>query len=349
MSYYPYDVNYKMLTPEYEALAKGHVSRAMVVRSLQRDSGEFKLVIRDLGHRFGPDIPQTLCGLARRINDEESDLYLPMPTKGNEIGGRRNRDPYPFCYHYGTISNSKLQEIDESDPAIIEKALATFSKDGAYLAQASLVSNIYRPNIDKIKKAVSDGADINYRSIVKNNWVPPILRAIWAANHTEPPEESVLQTQLSVLKTLIDLGANPNQRGPEGWTPMMVLCWGRRYYGKDNLESLDILVNSGADVNIQNDFGDTVLTYALMHATKQRTHKKIVRLLEANPDLALINANGENALDIAIKEGEPNVISMIRTKMDLDNMQKAIKEGVQNSTSAPSQEEPIVRRRATIY
>ena len=73
-------------------------------------------------------------------------------------------------------------------------------------------------------------------------------------------------------------------------------------YGHDSIVS--ILIQHGADINRQNEIGNTALHYATFQGSHivtafDGTHKATITLIEAGADLNIRNKKGKTALDYA--------------------------------------------------
>jgi hypothetical protein len=63
-------------------------------------------------------------------------------------------------------------------------------------------------------------------------------------------------------------------------------------------KSFSFLIERGADINVQDDQGETPMMYAL-----RSTHSFVEPLLSKNPNLSLKNKNGQTARDLAARFG----------------------------------------------
>lgn len=95
-------------------------------------------------------------------------------------------------------------------------------------------------------------------------------------------------------KILLDAGAKFDEKDIEGETVLHTFVY-KFFYNKDILL---YLLESGANVNAQNDNGDTPLHIA----AKQDEHQSIEILIRLNANLDIKNNEGQSALDIAPRE-----------------------------------------------
>lgn len=75
----------------------------------------------------------------------------------------------------------------------------------------------------------------------------------------------------------------------------------------DNIDMVNLLLNHGADVNIQNRFGFT----ALMFATRIKDVEMLQLLLDSGADISLQTTRGETALDFAKRTKNYDIITLL--------------------------------------
>jgi ankyrin repeat protein len=86
--------------------------------------------------------------------------------------------------------------------------------------------------------------------------------------------------------------ADINERDSDGFTPLM---WAA---GDGQLVALQVLIQAGADLNLQSESGNTALHYAI--ASPRPIARLLVRMLvEADADPYITNARGEDAYAFA--------------------------------------------------
>lgn len=136
--------------------------------------------------------------------------------------------------------------------------------------------------------------------------------------------KAVDEGELNEARQLILNGANPNARGEEGYPALMMagearnmamfkmlLENGARVDGRSekrnettlmrraevgDVEAVKILIEYGADVNVQDRGGET----PLMKATRSRKTRIVRELLEAGADMNTSDYTGKTAMDYAI-------------------------------------------------
>ena len=76
-----------------------------------------------------------------------------------------------------------------------------------------------------------------------------------------------------------------------------------------NIEILNILIRFGANVNIQNKYGDTPLHFA----ASRNTHPQIIKkLLEEGANIKILNINGDSAFNLAIKFNNYEIAKILK-------------------------------------
>lgn len=107
------------------------------------------------------------------------------------------------------------------------------------------------------------------------------------------------------------------------------------------LDSIELLLNAGADVNAQNANGDTSLhTVATIKSENKQAIQVIYALLDAGADVNAQNANGDTPLHTAIHSGNLNIINTLLNSGADVNI--ANKEGVTPLTKAIFNDSPEV-------
>jgi hypothetical protein len=106
----------------------------------------------------------------------------------------------------------------------------------------------------------------------------------------------------AMLETLLQGGADPNVRSPNGNTPLHSLCLdlgGTPERMHERMELVNVLIAAKADVNARNQANMTPLMLAV-----QWNQPEIVRtLLQHGADVSAVNEQGRNAMQIAIDMG----------------------------------------------
>lgn len=103
-----------------------------------------------------------------------------------------------------------------------------------------------------------------------------------------PIVKRLLKRYLKMINLLLDKGANPNLQNKEGNTALIIAA------KIDDLELIQDLLNRGANPNLQNKEGDT----ALIMAIRKNNPQVIKELLKVGANPYLKNNSGKNAFDI---------------------------------------------------
>jgi uncharacterized protein len=160
-------------------------------------------------------------------------------------------------------------------------------------------------SLDVVKLLLARGADPNQPYAKR---IPP-RQAQGDINVTPgatPLYRATRATDLTLIRTLLDKGANPSVTTKDGSTVLMVASgFGVRRGGDeeiadkagraDPLDAVKMFVDAGADVNASNDSGNTAVHYAA-----QTGAARIVEFLAANgARLDAKNTQGKSPLDLA--------------------------------------------------
>ncbi|MGN6495297.1 MAG: ankyrin repeat domain-containing protein [Agriterribacter sp.] len=148
-------------------------------------------------------------------------------------------------------------------------------------------------------------------------------------------EISCQEGDLEIAKLLVDGGADPDQRGLGGHTPLRIAARNGRidlvkyFIGlkcevdtrgddgatplehaatKGHFEIVQLLVENGADINIQDNDGDFPLGEAIKYG-----HIEVVKyLLSKDTDLSLKNKKGMDAAELARVYGQPKIAELLK-------------------------------------
>jgi len=176
----------------------------------------------------------------------------------------------------------------------VDAARKAINQDGVDVnAQSSggwtpLFTAINKQNLEMVKLLIEHGANVNYKmKDVGHN-------ALFIASQ---------QNNKGIIQLLLEKGLDINQQNKFGETP---LFWATNWVDsqrKDHIEIVKFLIKNGANVNIENNSGDSVLSQICkipyFVVTDPRKLALIKVLLEAGADW-----NKENVLRAAEKEGK---------------------------------------------
>jgi ankyrin repeat protein len=128
-----------------------------------------------------------------------------------------------------------------------------------------------------------------------------VVLLLGAARSEVPIIEAARKGDREALRSLIQQGADVNERAGDGATALLWAAY------KDDVEGAQMLIRAGADVNAANDLGATPLWAAARNA-----NPVMARLLldaKAEPDIALLL--GETPLVTAARSGSPEITEML--------------------------------------
>ncbi len=135
-------------------------------------------------------------------------------------------------------------------------------------------------SLEFVRRLVAHGADVNARMAVRRN--------LNNTRHHEPGSTPFMLASLvadvELMRTLVDLGADPLMTNAENSTPLMAAAGlGTRSPGEDAgteaevLEAVQLALDLGADVNAVDDKGETA-----MHGAAYKNLPAVVGLLAAS-------------------------------------------------------------------
>jgi ankyrin repeat protein len=116
--------------------------------------------------------------------------------------------------------------------------------------------------------------------------------------------EAVQRQDRTAIRTLLQQRANVpgvNVRQPDGAT---AIAWAAHW---DDLETAELLLRAGADVNVANDLGIAPLSLACKNGSASMVEKLLAA--GANPNAA--SSTGETPLITAARTGNPNVVKAL--------------------------------------
>ena len=144
-------------------------------------------------------------------------------------------------------------------------------------------------HVEMLELLVKGGADVNEVS-KKSPWAGPLAKL---AMVFDPVEK---KSRLTTIRTLLELGANPNVLHAQDMTALMCAAkLGTSDGWKAAADNCEILIKSGANVNLANTAGET----ALMLASEAGNEKLVTLLIKSGADVNAVNKVGDPALSYA--------------------------------------------------
>lgn len=199
--------------------------------------------------------------------------------------------------------NELLQLLDMRSPSVLglfrrQVALMPLDKINAYFddidhrlimvngallpAQRRLINLLAHKEkwgMEAIEILIQLGADLKIRELEEDS-------ALIIA--TAGPQE-----RIDLMMLLIDAGAGVNDKGINGYTALMIAA------GKGHVTTAELLLNSGADVNVIDNFGNTVFHYCIMNTFEGAKNTMVDLLMAHGASLTIKNKRGETVVDLA--------------------------------------------------
>jgi hypothetical protein len=143
--------------------------------------------------------------------------------------------------------------------------------------------------LDMLDLLVKSGADVNEVSKT-SPWVGPLAKLAMDFNPLDKKK------RLKTINKLLELGANPDVLHAQNMTALMCAAkLGTNYGWKAAVANCDLLIKSGANVNLTNTAGET----ALMLASEAGNLKLVNLLIKSGADVNAVNKVSDSALSYA--------------------------------------------------
>ena len=125
-----------------------------------------------------------------------------------------------------------------------------------------------------------------------------------------PLDQAIMGGRLTLVQALLEGGADVRRRGSGGKTPLMDAVTSHPTTGDDVSPLLEPLLSKGAELDVQNDKGETALHLAI----EQGKVGDATFLIEAGADLSLADQTGRTALSRAIERGFIDLATLLQSK-----------------------------------
>lgn len=192
--------------------------------------------------------------------------------------------------------------------------------------QEALVEAANGGHLAVVEALLEGGADCN--QFPPDNW--SALAASVANNHVEvarrllaagadpdggsgglgPLDQAIMNGHLDLVQLLLDAGADVNRRGSGGKTPVMDAITFHPSTGEEISPLLSALIAKGADIDAQNEKGETALHLAIDQSKVDDANF----LIEQQPNLSVIDNNGRTALSLAIERGFAEMAALLQSR-----------------------------------
>jgi len=194
--------------------------------------------------------------------------------------------------------------IDREDVDAVKELLAAGNSANTPIVNGEvtstpLVKACWRRNMEIVKLLVEAGADVN--GLEKTRMVNAAGEVHW---FIKSPLEEVVGKDLEIVRYLIGKGAKVNEKLTDERTVLFLPAY------EGDLETLEVLVAAGGDVNAADDIGYTPLKNAVMGRKPEAIRWLVAKGAKVNQAPTKSNA-GETALHVAIDRGFPDVVKLL--------------------------------------
>lgn len=149
---------------------------------------------------------------------------------------------------------------------------------------SELMEEIKAGNTDLVAELLRAGHDVNKLS--EEDRLSPLSLACQCG-------------RLEIAKLLLEHGADVNIPGPEGQTPLHLLC-GAEERCSDMVELGNLLISHGASIDAADNMGKT----PVLRACESEDHKLVHLLCSAGCNVNIHDYNGDSAIKVACKTAE---------------------------------------------
>ena len=224
------------------------------------------------------------------------------------------------------IKQNTYTMTEDQLPSYLKQFISKPAKTIIVGGRSALHLAVFKDDMDLIDTLLAKGANID---------------AVDAQGET-PLSHAVIDGQIEIIKLLLSKGANVNIKNHEfGMTPLHLaviipfdckteiinlllehgadidavtnkgdtaIQYAANYFAANHSEIVKLLISKGANVNIQNAYGAT-----LLHSASRKGDSSLVKILLSNGAKPNIKDNdGKTPLDIAIKEGHSEIVIILK-------------------------------------
>ncbi|XP_073984508.1 uncharacterized protein [Rhodnius prolixus] len=154
-----------------------------------------------------------------------------------------------------------------------------------------MINAILDRNIEVVVQLLEDGVDANYSD--NSGWTPLMYASSLGV--------------AELVDILLKNGASPNFHY-KLTTPLICLCESTSFDDDGLIKSFNLLIDSGANINICDENRMT----PLMHATARGHMKLVARLIELGADLEVSDNDGWSAIFYGVNSGDVHMVQMLK-------------------------------------
>ncbi|XP_022100174.1 KN motif and ankyrin repeat domain-containing protein 1-like isoform X2 [Acanthaster planci] len=246
-----------------------------------------------------------------------------------EMSGDSNAKDMSTCMATVAKEWFRVTSQKTSDPLQVEDLLASLAEMGKAVLE-KIVNTADANGNTALHYAISHG-NFNIVDLLLESQVCDVDRAN-RAGYTAIMLASLAsmqsQKQQQTLAKLFQLGSVNIRATQAGQTALMLAV------SHGRLDMVKLLLDSGADVNIQDEDGSTALMCASEHG-----HQEIVKCLLAHPqcDPTLLDNDGSSAFSIAMEAGHKNIGVLLYAQLNFAKQSGSPKRRAQSASPSLSQ------------
>ena len=239
------------------------------------------------GNTIGEEIEQQRLKIVQSLLNKGADLTI-------RAKWMESWQPTPLLAAIHTRkSQIALLLIEKGAEVNDESGMTSGSNPNAHYT--ALMQASEKGMADVVKALIDKGAEINTRNEDGNS-------ALLIATESNEGAEA--------LPILLDKGADVTVTNNEGRTALMNASAITGHFGADDIE---LLIKKGVNVNASDGNGWTALMFA---AKGQYENADVVKkLLDHGADIALVNNEGDNALNIATKAEYKKIVKLLNDQL----------------------------------
>ncbi|XP_054163045.1 ankyrin repeat, SAM and basic leucine zipper domain-containing protein 1-like [Oppia nitens] len=214
------------------------------------------------------------------LSDEEDDYYLD------------DTDDYFYGKNNNVINTSAVSEKIEIKTKPKRNVLLASLESNSTLAVNDVRMAIINNNFDHLRQLIEGDSELPIDIPLSADWTPLMIAAKYGRKE--------------IVTYLLERGANPNHNLNKT-TPLMAICAANDINEDNLIDCANYIIESGGDVNMTDNSGNTALIYAAKSGMAGLTQKFIDSKADANHR----NNDGWNALHWSVREGHGKVIARL--------------------------------------